>query len=125
MEDPQRPGRRIRVCARQAHERPFNGRRVLALLRPGCDGLSDAETGRPVCVRGGDPAGRTPDCGALAAAHYESDRLLVCGHWSGPASCHAYPVREWRQPREDDITFGTPNPDRAVVHGLYCEIDRR
>lgn len=114
-------GTLTRICGRYEPGRPFNGRRAAALMRPGCDGLSDAETGRPVCVRGGDPAQHVLDCGSFAARHRQSDRLLVCGRWSGPASCHASPVHEWRPPEEGDVTFGAPNPNVAPVHGLFCE----
>lgn len=123
IQDPLSPDqeRRIRVCTRHDPERPFNGRRAAALMRPGCEGLSDAETGRPVCVRGGDPAQHVPDCGSFAARHRQSNRLLVCGRWSGPTSCHASPVHEWRAPQEEDVTFGAPDPNRGAVHGLFCE----
>jgi hypothetical protein len=115
------------ICARYHPERPFNGRRVAALLRPGCEGLSDAETGRPVCVRGGNMQAGIPDCASLAASGYESDRLLVCGRWSGPASCHAYPTQEWRPIEEGTpvderrVYFGVPDPNQKSIHGLACE----
>ena len=112
---------RIRVCTRHDPDRPFNGRRVAALLHPGCDGLSDAETGRPYCVRGGNAAAGLPDCASLASRRVRHDRLLVCGRWSGPALCAASPVREWRPPGPEDITFGTPDPNRTAVHGLFCQ----
>lgn len=112
---------RARSCARHDPNRPFNGRRVHGLLRPGCDALAHADSGTLVCTRGGDPGSGLPDCADLASGGYESDGLLSCARWSGPPTCHAYPVKDDEPPTPGSIFFGAQNPDRAPVHGLMCE----
>lgn len=112
--------RLVRVCTRHDPRRPFNGRRVAALLHPGCDGLSDAETGQPFCARGGGAAAGLPDCAALAARGYQHGRLLQCRRWSGDPSCHAFPVRGAPDTGEDAMVIPR-DPNRAGVHGLFCE----
>lgn len=113
-----------RVCTRHDPRRPFNGRRVAALLHRDCDGLSDAATGRPFCVRGGNAAAGLPDCEALAARGYQHPRLLHCSRWSGDASCRAFPIRP--QPDLGPDAFVIPqDPNRNGVHGLVCENRKR
>ncbi len=110
----------VRVCTRHDPRRPFNGRRIAALLHRGCDSLSDAATGRLYCVRGGNAAARVPDCVRLAAAGREHSGLLQCSSWSGDASCQAFPIRP--PPSSDPEAVSFPqDPDRNGVHGLFCE----
>lgn len=116
------PNTGTRICARYDPQRPFNGRRVGAWMHPSCQGLNEAETGRPICVRGGDAVAGIPDCETLAAEGHENPRLLTCSAWSGPSSCHAAPVRAGRSLRGENVTFGSPDPDVAAAHGLFCQI---
>jgi hypothetical protein len=113
-------GAPTRLCAQQEPERPFNGRRIAALMQPGCEGLADAETGRPFCRRGGDAAAGIPDCGVLAAQGYEHSRWLQCSRWSGESSCRAYPIMR-EQLSGSATAFGALDPNFAPVHGLFCE----
>jgi hypothetical protein len=116
--DPLEPGRSILVCARWDPHRPFNGRRVAALLQPGCGGLSVAESGRQIC---GDhaSAGRLPECASLAAAGYEHPRLLECTRWTGNHHCHAFPIRG--APDSGEAISIPRDADTTNVHGLYFE----
>jgi hypothetical protein len=122
IDDPLSPGRRIRVCANWASDRPFNGRRIAALVQPGCDAVSEAESGRPVCDQSSARPNGVPDCASLAASRYEHPRLLQCTRWSGDRSCRAFPIRGLPASGEDAMTIPVSS-DTTNVHGLYCERD--
>jgi hypothetical protein len=60
--------RHYQVCTRHARERPFNGRRIAALVHPWCETWSEMETNKPVCSAKADPKNGIASCAALAAA---------------------------------------------------------
>jgi hypothetical protein len=115
----------IEVCTRYDPTRPFNGRRIAALLHPSCDRWSDSVSHRPVCTMGGSYRGGIPDCVELARRGYEHPQTLVC---SAPEA-NLCPRTSGRSGPEDEerifIDDGIPVPDGRTVHGVQCERARR
>lgn len=113
------------ICVRHEPSRPFNGRRIGALIHSWCQTWSDALSREPVCTTGGDSRRGIPDCAQLARTNYEHPRRLICGGLSASAQC---PVRESRAAVGDDggeadVVIDRPIPiaDGAPAHGFICE----
>jgi len=113
------PGQHTNVCSSYDPERPFNGRRLAALLHPDCAEWRDYQSYSLVCTSKGDAKAGIPTCEQLAAQQYEHPRQLVCSRWIGRASCHPYPVMA-RPRTPGDLIIGSDG-NKIPAHGLLCE----
>lgn len=113
--------RDFRICTLFSPERPFNGRRMGALIHPWCEAWGDEITGRFVCSDKPMKGSSVPTCSSLAAARYEHSSRLLCMQWKAEIPCKNPEPAPSRMPAKGVVDLrGRKVPNSTPVNGVVC-----
>ena len=110
----------VRECVRFRPDRPFNGRRLAAVVHPWCEAWRDPYTLAPVCSSRRDPPAGVPSCSLLVRRGYVHPNAMECAGWTPSVPC-LRPAPSWeREVRNGNIVLPAPPRPRGEGTAIYA-----